>query len=119
MTACPHCGSPTAMLAGIVLYEHLDRNAYPYVFDVCWKDNLHRQRGTPDWRPLGQSQALLVLEWTEHTCYHSSMFLHGEQLHWWPTKKKVSWKGAVRKGFDSKKALELARRIADDASLRL
>ena len=120
MISCPHCGSPTSLLAGIVLYEHRNRAAYADAFDVCWRDNIHRRRGQAEWCKIGSLKpAPADVKWTVHSPYHWSIWLRGAQLNYWPTKNKIAWKGQIRKGYGASQALELARRIADDAGVRL
>ncbi len=118
---CPKCGSETSLVAGIVLYEHRHRGAYEHRFDVCWADSIHRRRGSAEWHPIGN---LVVPEadaviWTEHTYFHWSMRLHGEQLHYWPSKRRIGWRNITRQGFDKRAALALAKRIAKDAGARI
>lgn len=115
MTPCPQCGGRTALIAGIVLYEHRDRSAYPHTFDVCWADGIHRQHGRNEWLPLGAASQPAKVEWNKHHKTHWSMWLHGQQLHYWPTKRKVSWKGRIMKGYDLNGAMDLAKSIAGSA----
>ena len=112
MITCPQCGSPTSHLAGIVLYENRNRDAYPHSFDVCWKDGIHRQRGQQEWSRIGSIVARpKSLQWTVHSAFHWSMWLHGTQLNYWPTKRKIGWKNQIRKGYSAEQALDLAERI--------
>lgn len=118
---CPTCGRETSLLAGIVLYP-TDMVARSYRFDVCWADALQRRRGEAEWTALRarvDGNKPSKLKWTIHTTYHWSMYLHGEQLHYWPTKKKIGWRNQAHKGVSQAAAAKLAEKLHSNPEAQL
>lgn len=108
---CPTCGREPSHGAGRVLYP-ADGAQHGYAFDVCWDHNLARRRGsTGTWGPI--KQARQQPQWIRHSPYHWQLQVNGELLDYWPTKRKMRWRGATRTGVSEDAAVDLARRMGE------
>ena len=52
--------------------------------------------------------------WTKHTEHHWSRKINGENLDYWPTRKKYQWRGKVRRFRDQQEFKALMKRWAGE-----
>jgi hypothetical protein len=93
-TPCPKCGKRSHIMAGVLVPGCDKRETYL----VCWKDKLCRPLHTEkNWKPFAARKSGQI-EWRKHTSTHWQTDIDGELVDYWPSKRKIQFRGKILRG---------------------
>lgn len=90
---CPQCGKTPSLMAGCNVEGVSNANAYL----VCWSCKIIKAMGDHPWVTVTKKKKPKH-EWRKHTPHHWSMIIDGQQLDYWPTRRKWRFEGKTMRG---------------------